>query len=72
MKELLGDILKNGSEVFAILKVKGEKNPYYKIFSDEINDYIYVTGSHLIKDKKTNKFIPVSKCSYAVKKKQIR
>jgi hypothetical protein len=25
------------------------KDPYYKIFSKELEDYIYVTGSHYIK-----------------------
>lgn len=59
------DILANNSKVYGILKLKGNKNnnnnPYYKIYSKELNDYIYVTGSHLIKDEITGKFIPVSK-----------
>ncbi len=69
MKDLsLGDILENGSEVIGVLKIKGnESSPYYKIFSDELNDYIYVTGTHKIQDKNTNKFIPVAKCKYAKK-----
>ena len=45
----LGDILENGSEVIGLLKLKGsEVNPYYKIWSDDLNDYIYVTGEHRI------------------------
>lgn len=64
----LGDILSNGSEVTATLKIKGNENsPYFKIFSEELNDYIYVTGTHKIQDKKTNRFIPVSECSYSEK-----
>ncbi len=45
----LGDILENGSVVIGLLKLKGSKvNPYYKIWSDDLNDYIYVTGEHRI------------------------
>ena len=45
----LGDILENGSEVLGCLKLKGsKKNPYYKIWSKELLDYIYVTGSHKV------------------------
>ena len=69
MKDLdLGEILENGSEVTAILRIKGDKNePYYKIFSKELNDYIYVTGTHKIQDKNSNRFIPVELCDYAEK-----
>ena len=46
---ILGDILENGAEVYGILKLKAdETNPYYKIWSDKLNKYIYVTGSHKI------------------------
>lgn len=69
MKDInLGDILENNSEVIAVLKIKGNKySPYYKIFSKELNNYIYVTGDHKIQDKNTNKFIAVSSCNYAEK-----
>jgi hypothetical protein len=69
MKNLnLGDILDNGSEVTATLKIKGDKDsPYYKIFSKELNDYIFVTGTHKIQDDITKRFIPVSQCKYATK-----
>lgn len=33
------------------------KDPYYKIFSKELDDYIYVTGSHYIKHG--NKYVKV-------------
>lgn len=69
MKDInLGDILINGSEVMSVMKIKGNSygiqdkhsndNPYYKIYDDSIKGYIYVTGSHLIKEKNGN-FVPV-------------
>jgi hypothetical protein len=50
MKDIkLGDILENKSEVLGCLKLKGNViNPYYKIWSKELLDYIYVTGEHHI------------------------
>ena len=46
-KVKLGDILENGSEVLGCLQLKGnECNPYYKIWSKELLDWIYVTGEH--------------------------
>ena len=63
MKDLnLGEMLTNNIEVIAVLRIKGsEKDKYYKIYSKELNDYIYVTGTHLIMHPKTKKFIPVEK-----------
>tara|TARA_B100000795_G_scaffold21077_2_gene14046 strand:- start:1341 stop:2219 length:879 start_codon:yes stop_codon:yes gene_type:complete len=62
----LGDKLVSGGSVHAILKVRGsEKNPYYKIYSNELNKDIYVTGDHLI--KVNNKFIPVKNYKYSEK-----
>lgn len=64
----LGDILENKAKVHALLRVRGGKeNPYYKIFSLKLNKFIYVTGDHLIKDEKRNKFIPVKDFKYAHK-----
>jgi len=66
----LGDKLVSGGGVHAILKVKGsERNTYYKIYSTELKDYIYVTGDHLIKDKSTGKFIPTKQYKDAIKTK---
>ena len=50
MKDIhLGDILENGSEVYGLLKLKGDRlNPFYKLWSYKLNDYIYVTGDHKI------------------------
>lgn len=72
---VLGDILENGSEVYGTLLLKGEKdNPYYKIWSEKLNDFIYVTGEHKIFNKTTNNdnsllsnYIPVKDYYGAVK-----
>ena len=50
MKDIhLGDILENGSEVYGLLNLKGDRlNPFYKLWSYKLNDYIYVTGDHKI------------------------
>ena len=62
----LGDKLISGGSVHAILRVRGsEKNKYYKIYSNELKDYIYVTGDHLINDK--GKFKPVKDYKEAIK-----
>ena len=57
---MVGDILENESEVIGVLRLKGGV-PYYRIWSKILNKFIYVTGTHLIKDSKTHKFIPVEK-----------
>ena len=64
MKDVnLGDILENGSEVIAVLRIKANKDEkYYKIYSEKLKDYIYVTGSHKIENPDTNVFIDV--CDY--------
>jgi hypothetical protein len=46
----LGDVLINGSIVKAMMKIKNESDPYYKLPGD-----ILVTGSHYIKDGETYK-----------------
>jgi hypothetical protein len=69
MKDIrLKDILENGSEVVSTMKILGnEQSPYYKIYSKQLKDYIYVTGQHKIQDTITSRFIPVADCSYAEK-----
>ena len=53
----LGDILSNGAKVIGVLKIQGDEcNPYYKLWSDELNDFIYVTGSHRILQSKNDTF----------------
>jgi hypothetical protein len=60
MKELnLGDILENGSIVEAVMKINNKQNivPLYLIKGKERD--IYVTGSHLVFNNKTNQFCKV-------------
>lgn len=66
MKDLsLGDVLNDGAIVEAIMKIDNKRNPvnFYNIKHAGIHDQdIYVTGSHLVLDKKSGRFIPV--CEY--------
>lgn len=71
---VLGDILENGSEVYGTLKLKGGKDsPYYQIWSNKLNEYIYVTGEHKIfnsentDDSTLNNYIPVKDYKNAIK-----
>ena len=71
MKDLdLGDILEDNSIVETVMKIdnKREPVPFYVIKDSGVegND-IYVTGSHLVFDKNTNKFIKVEQYSKASK-----
>lgn len=77
----LGDTLSNGATVIGTLKLKGDKsNPYYKIWSRELEDYIYVTGEHHILnnpdedmeklDDKFDNYIKVCNYKNAVKTKE--
>jgi len=64
----LGDVLEDGSIVDAIMKIDNKRNPvnFYTIKNAGINNEdIYVTDSHLVFDKKTQKFIPVSEYTLA-------
>lgn len=64
----IGDILENDNKVTATLNILGDKySPYYKIFSKELNDHIYLTGEHLIQHPDTSRFIPVSEYEKAEK-----
>ena len=54
----LGDILANGSVILGVLRLKNANNePYYKIYDNDLSDYIYVTGMHKI--RYNNNFIYV-------------
>jgi len=64
MKDIdLGDILEDGSIVESVMKIDNRENiPLYRIKSNDdtnVNEYIYVTGSHLVYDNNQNKFIKV-------------
>ena len=56
----LGDVLEDGTIVETVMKIDNKREclPLYVIYRGGINgDDIYVTGSHLVYDKKQNKFI---------------
>lgn len=63
MKDIdLGDVLEDGSIVESIMKIdnKIEPVPLYKIKGQGVNgEDIYVTGSHLVYDESTKKYIKV-------------
>ena len=69
----LGDILKDGTEVIAVMKIsnldKNKKpiNPYYKIRGGENNSDIFVSGTHLIYDPNEYEFIKVSDSQKSIK-----
>jgi hypothetical protein len=57
----LGDVLDDGSIVESVLKIDNRNNPipFYLVPNGINGDNILVTGSHLVFDKITNKFIKV-------------
>jgi hypothetical protein len=58
----LGDILEDGSVVESVMKIdnKREPVPLYSIKNEGVDGTdIYVTGSHLVFDRNTNKFVKV-------------
>ena len=56
----IGDILENNIKVISVIQIKGQpENPFYQIYSKELDTNILVTGSHKIKNPKNNNFIPV-------------
>ena len=62
MKDInIGEKLKGNIEVYATMKIKGNENSnYYKLWSDELKNYIYVTGDHLIQHPESLRFIHVA------------
>ena len=57
----INSILKNGSKVIGTVYLSNHNNEsFYKIAEGENDDNILVTGSHLIRDAKTNRFISVA------------
>ena len=65
----LGDILENDTVVYSTMKIdnKNNKEQLYCIKNGVSNENIYVTGSHLVFDTDTKKFIKVSEYSKATK-----
>jgi hypothetical protein len=48
---IIGDVLEGGVTVNATLQIRNiHKIPFYKVLNSEFNQYIYVTGSHMIKE----------------------
>jgi hypothetical protein len=57
----VGDILKGGTEVEAVMTIMGDSdNVFYLIYSEELEDDIMVTGTHKIFSKKQDKYVFVS------------
>ena len=55
---MIGDVLEGGVTVNATIQIRNiHKSPFYKILNSELNQYIYVTGSHMIKE--SGKFVNV-------------
>ena len=74
MKDIpLGAELEDNGKVISVMKIDNMSNqPFYKIKGGVNGEFIYVTGSHFIYDKKHNKFIEVknfsgSKIQYDIK-----
>jgi hypothetical protein len=66
MKDIeLNTILKNGSKVLSVMKISnlttdGNINSQmYEVYNGENNEYIYVTGSHLIYDPNLKEYVSV-------------
>ena len=54
----IGDVLENDITVISTIKIQGNpQNPFYTIWSDELNTEILVTGTHKIIDPKNNEEI---------------
>lgn len=74
MKDIpLGAELEDNGKVISVMKIDNISNqPFYKIKDGVNGEFIYVTGSHFIYDKKQNKFVQVknfagSKIQYDIK-----
>lgn len=62
------DVLANGKKVIGVMKLKGNidtNEAIYRIYSKQLGDYIYVTGSHYIYDDSKDRYCPVSEFSRA-------
>jgi hypothetical protein len=64
----IGSTLKNGSKVIGTVCLSNHnKEAFYKIAEGENNKDILVTGSHLIQDTKTKRFVSVARSPLAKK-----
>jgi len=63
----VGDVLEGGITVNAVLQIlNGNDIPYYKVYSESLDDYIYVTGSHHVLET-DGRFVHVSEYSKSKK-----
>ncbi len=71
MKDIkLNDVLSNNTVVTATMKIRGSRDdPYYEIYSEDLQENIRVTGSHYI--KKENKYCKVQDFPKATKTDEI-
>ena len=73
MKDInLGDILENGSIVEAVMMIDNKREPVslYRIPNEGVGGTdIFVTGKHLVFDKKTQRLIKVENYSNAINSK---
>jgi hypothetical protein len=61
---MIGDVLEGGVNVNATLQIRNiDKSPFYKILNKDLNEYTYVTGSHMIKEGDT--FVKVEQSTIA-------
>lgn len=68
----IGDILKDGSIVEGVMKLKNTSHaPYYILQHGEKDTNIYVTGSHMIENEATREFIAVENHPEAKKSEKI-
>jgi hypothetical protein len=75
MKDIsVGDILENGNRVKALMKIDNDENQdFYVIERVGVDgENIYVTGSHLIFDKETLKYVEVKDYKNAVKQNKVK
>ena len=68
----IGDILKDGSMVEGVMKLKNTSHaPYYILKYGEKDNDIYVTGSHMVENETTREFIAVENHPEAKKSEKI-
>tara|TARA_Y100000816_G_scaffold292585_1_gene288830 strand:- start:2301 stop:3284 length:984 start_codon:yes stop_codon:yes gene_type:complete len=54
----LGDVLRNGSKVVSTMKILNDDNQkFYKFKSKDDGKWIYVTGSHYVRNDETGKYV---------------
>ena len=63
----IGDVLEGGISVNAVLQILNKNDiPYYKVYNESLDDYIYVTGSHHVLET-DGRFVHVNEYSKSEK-----